>query len=189
MWRTEQALGVSQWKDLFETKLAKRFPTFGAMLKVNSSTSGWGSCEGCDFTQNIFLNNTHKFALSSRNATTGAIIALYDDDALTEGAACIDGSGSVDAEWSDFQVFTRIRRIFIFHTKGSFCQDTLETNIGKTQDRDAFSYRTQTRLSSKCLALVSTPTRSVRRKPSFQKLLKSHFDMETISLPRQAPDT
>jgi hypothetical protein len=104
VWRTEQALGVSQWKDLFETKLAKRFPTFGAMLKINSSTSGWGSCEGCDFTQNIFLNNTHKFALSSRNATTGAIIALYDDDALTEGAACIDGSGSVDAEWSDFQV-------------------------------------------------------------------------------------
>ena len=82
VWRTEQALGVSQWKDLFETKLAKRFPTFGAMLKINSSTSGWGSCEGCDFTQNIFLNNTHKFALSSRNALCtqeGALSNAYDE--------------------------------------------------------------------------------------------------------------
>jgi hypothetical protein len=102
VWRAEQATGATTgWGSLFDTALANRFPTFADMLRVNSTTRGWASCERTDFRGNVFLNNSAHFEFSTR-AANGSVVVLYDDAALEHGAGCIDASGTVDAEWAWF---------------------------------------------------------------------------------------
>ena len=38
IWKTEMALGVKDYQSLFNTSLAKRFPSFAKLLAVNSTT-------------------------------------------------------------------------------------------------------------------------------------------------------
>ena len=110
VWRTIQAVcgPNSSWDDLFTSAMAKRFPTFADMMKSNSSKEGWASCEGCDFSQNIFLNNSKRFSFSTRYPN-GSMVELYDKDAvnppaefLRGGKACIVKSEYTDAAWSEF---------------------------------------------------------------------------------------
>ena len=58
IWKTEQALGVSRFADMFDTPLARRWPTFAKLLRVNSTTEGWASAAGSNFRDNVFLNNS-----------------------------------------------------------------------------------------------------------------------------------
>ena len=88
--------------------MAKRFPTFAQMMKHNSSKEGWASCEGCDFSENIFLNNSKRFSFSTRYPN-GSMVELYDDAAvhpptglLRGGKACVVKSNYRDATWDEF---------------------------------------------------------------------------------------
>ena len=58
IWKTEQALGVKDFRSIFNTSLAKRFPSFAKLLAVNSTTEGWASAANSTFTNNVFLNNS-----------------------------------------------------------------------------------------------------------------------------------
>eukprot|EP00035_Acanthoeca_spectabilis_P000484 m.73609 g.73609 ORF g.73609 m.73609 type:complete len:246 (+) comp10237_c0_seq2:1814-2551(+) len=58
VWNTEQQLGVASYAALFNTVLAKRFPTFAELLSVNSTLDGWASASRSDFRYNTFLENT-----------------------------------------------------------------------------------------------------------------------------------
>ena len=100
VWRAEQAVGAKDWEGLFKTKLAKRFPTFAAMMAVNSSKKGWGSCQGCNFNHNIFLNNSHNFGFNTR--VNGSLTQVYDEEALKLGANCLNADGSRNATFAEF---------------------------------------------------------------------------------------
>ena len=110
VWRTMQAVNGpgSSWTDLFTSHMAKRFPTFAEMMKYNSSTQGWASCEGCDYSGNIFLNNSRRFGFSTR-FRNGSTTELYDDEAIhppadlmRSGKPCIVKADYTDAQFSDF---------------------------------------------------------------------------------------
>ncbi len=116
VWRTMQAVSGpnSTWEDMFTSAMAKRFPTFAKMMRHNSSKEGWASCEGCDFSQNIFLNNSKRFGFSTRYPN-GSTVELYDQDAaypraefLRGGKACIVRSDYTDATWDEFPGHTSL---------------------------------------------------------------------------------
>jgi hypothetical protein len=110
VWRTMQAVSGpgSTWADIFTSRMALRFPTFAEMMKVNSSKQGWASCEGCDYSGNIFLNNSKRFGFTTR-FQNGSTVPLYDDDAvhppadpMRGGKRCITKADYTDAQFSDF---------------------------------------------------------------------------------------
>lgn len=49
---------MASYAALFNTVLAKRFPTFAELLSVNSTLDGWASASRSDFRYNTFLENT-----------------------------------------------------------------------------------------------------------------------------------
>ena len=77
-------------------------------MRLNSSKQGWASCEGCDYSGNVFLNNSKRFGLSTR-FQNGSTIQLYDDEAINPpadpmrgGKRCIAKADYTDAQFSDF---------------------------------------------------------------------------------------
>jgi hypothetical protein len=58
IWNTEQQLGAANYSAIFDSVLAKRFPSFGRLLSENSTAAGWASAGSSDFRFNTFLNNT-----------------------------------------------------------------------------------------------------------------------------------
>ena len=67
------------------------------MMRLNSSKQGWASCEGCDYSGNVFLNNSKRFGLSTR-FQNGSTIQLYDDEAIHPPA---DGALTIPSSWTD----------------------------------------------------------------------------------------
>lgn len=99
VWRLEQAVGASNFEQLFNSKLAQRFPSFARNLAVNSTATGWGSCAESRYNSNLFLNNSHRFQFASPN---GKVVTTYYDEEALEKGACMDATASVDASWDWF---------------------------------------------------------------------------------------
>ena len=102
IWKTEQSLGVPDFASIFDTPLARRFPTFARLLAVNSSTSGWASAAHSNFQRNVFLNNSANVCLLHSYHPPGN--ELCDGDLPKPGSpgAFIDDTGSVEAQWGWF---------------------------------------------------------------------------------------
>ena len=102
IWRTERDLGVTSFEDIFSTPLAQRFPTFGQLLAVNSSTEGWASATHSNFRDNVFLNNSggNICLLTSYHPPNNE----FCDEQLPKPGEpkFIDQAGSIEAEWSWF---------------------------------------------------------------------------------------
>ena len=102
IWRAEQVLGVPDFESIFSTPLAKRFPTFGHLLAINSTTKGWASPAKSNFSNNVFLNNSHGniCLLTSYHPPNNE----FCDAQLPKPGEpkFIDQDGSLEAEWSWF---------------------------------------------------------------------------------------
>jgi hypothetical protein len=65
---TESALGVHSYQELFDTPLAKRWPSFGRLMSINSTQAGWASA--ADRSENGLC--VHCWAKSDRFPKTGS---------------------------------------------------------------------------------------------------------------------
>jgi hypothetical protein len=61
--RTESTLGVHSYDALFLTPMAKRWPSFGRLMSINSTKAGWASAADSNFKDNVFLNNSRNICL------------------------------------------------------------------------------------------------------------------------------
>jgi hypothetical protein len=106
--KTENALGVKDYKGLFSTPFAKRFPTFARLLAVNSTTEGWASAAGSNFRDNVFLNNSAGICLLTGYHSTPSNPQRFCDGELAlrqhngKLPRLIDMVGSKQAKWADF---------------------------------------------------------------------------------------
>lgn len=75
---TEAALGVHSYEALFSTPLAKRWPSFGRLMSINSTKAGWASAADSNFQDNVFLNNSRNICL----------LTNYHGTAQHPGEAC-----------------------------------------------------------------------------------------------------
>ena len=109
IWKTEMALGVKSFGELFDTPFAKRFPTFAKLLAVNSTTEGWASAADSNFRDNVFLNNSvgNICLLTGYHGTPTNPESFCDAElALRQHTGklprLIDQTGSKEATWADF---------------------------------------------------------------------------------------
>ncbi len=104
IWKTEQALGVKGYAAIFNTSLARRFPSFAKLLAVNSTTEGWASAANSTFSGNVFLNNSANICLLTSYHGTPTTPGEFCDDKLPHPGfpKFIDQSGTINAEWSWF---------------------------------------------------------------------------------------
>ena len=102
------ALGVKDFKSIFDTPFAKRFPTFAKLLAVNSTVVGWASAAGSNFRENVFLNNSANICLLTGYHSTPSNPEAFCDAELAlrqhtgKLPKLIDQTGSKEATWADF---------------------------------------------------------------------------------------
>jgi hypothetical protein len=113
IWKTEQNLGVPNFSAIQETLLARRYPSFGRMLSVNSTLVGWASPAASNFAENIFINNTvGNICLRTSYGTNGRFCDEALDKATAPGwlpqdknallSSFVNRTGNLDGEWGWF---------------------------------------------------------------------------------------